>query len=220
MVRSAMGAPVPFVFLGGIELREMLGVKARDERELMEHLERVPVESIFYHTHSVFLRRQVLPGGYPNDFATWVGAQVRDQVLAERLAVVDPFEYGSLETLREDLVSIVDAHIASLNPVPRVVFGEPFFFVRSHLIQVPTGLQARTLAEFRDCLAQVDASAIFLHALEARVRRGVPGGDFAAWLAEALGLPALGEAVGRVNPYGGGLERMRADILRLLAAHA
>lgn len=213
-----MAEPAPFAFFGCIELREILGLRARDERELMENLERAPLDSVYYHTHSVFLRHHQITGAYPNDFANWVASQVRDQVLGERLAVVDPFTFGSLEVLREELVSIIDHHIATLHPVPRVVFGEPFFFVQSHVIEVPTGLEARTLAEFRRCLAEVDTSSIYFHALESRVRRGHSHGDFAAWIGETLGLQTLAEAIVRINPYLGGLEEIRVRMLRLLDA--
>ena len=209
-------ATTPFRFFGCIELREILGLRARDERELMELLERVPLGSVYYHTHSVFLRHHQLTAGYPNDFANWVAFQVRDQVLGERLAVLDPLAFGSLEELREELVSVIDHHIATLHPVPRVVFGDPFFFVQSHVIDVPTRLEARTLGEFRQCLAQVDASSIYFHALESRVRRGHPHGDFAEWTERALGLRSLAEEIARLNPYLGGLEEIRARMLELL----
>lgn len=208
----------PFAFVGCIELREILGRRARDERELMEDLEQVPPGSVYSHTHGIFLRHPQLIRVYPNDFATWVATQIRDQVLAERLAVVDPFQFASLEELREELISIIDHHIATLHPVPRVVFGEPFFFLQSHLVQVPTGLTARTLDEFRECLATVDASAIYLQALDARLRRRLPGGDFAQWIGGDLGLPSLAEGIGRINPYLGGLEQIRIQMLRLLDA--
>lgn len=213
-----MVEPAPFVFFGCIELREILGLRARDERELMELLERAPLGSVYYHTHSVFLRHHQITGAYPNDFANWVASQVRDQVLGERLAVVDPFAFPSLEALREELVSIIDHHIAALHPVPRVVFGDPFFFVQSHVIEVPTGLEACTLGEFRRCLAEVDASSIYFHALESRVRRGHPHGDFADWIEQALGLQSQAEEIARINPYLGGLEEIRARMLRLLDA--
>ncbi len=213
-----MATVAPFVFFGCIELREILGLRARDERELMELLERAPLGSLYYHTYSVFLRDHQLTGAYPNDFANWVAFQVRDQVLAERLAVVDPFSIAGLEALREELVSIVDHHIATLHPVPRVVFGDPFFFVQSHVIEVPTGLEARTLGEFRRCLAEVDASSIYFHALESRVRRGHPRGDFAQWIERELGLPSLAEEIARLNPYLGGLEGIRPRMLGLLDA--
>ncbi len=209
-------AAAPFRFYGCIELREMLGLRARDERELMEVLERAPLGSVYYHTHSVFLRHPQMTGAYPNDFANWVAIQVRDQVLAERLAVVDPVALQNLEQLREELVSVIDHHIASLHPVPRVVFGDPFFFVQSHVIEVRTAIEAWTLGEFRGGLAKVDASSIYLHALESRVRRGHRRGDFAEWIGQALGLTSLAEEVARINPYLGGLEEIRIRMLRLI----
>ena len=214
----AMTQVRPFAFFGCIELREILGRRARDERELMEGLEQVPLDSVYYHTHSVFLRHPQMTEAFPNDFANWVATQVRDQVLAERLAVVDPFQFPNLEELREELISIIDHHLSTLHPVPRVVFGDPFFFVQSHVIEVPTGLEARTLEEFRRCLAEVDASAVYYHALDARVRRGLRGGDFAHWIGEELGRPSLTAEIGRINPYLGGLGQIRAETLRLVDA--
>src|SRR3989304_1528583 len=127
-----MAQPAPCVFFGCIELRELLGRRARDERELLEQLERAPLGSVYYHTHSVFLRHHQVTGAYPNDFSNWAAAPVTDQVLAAPLAVVDPFEFEDLERLREELISIVDEPISNRHPAPRVVFGEPFFFIQSH----------------------------------------------------------------------------------------
>ena len=206
----------PFTFVGCLELREILGRRARDERELMEELEQIPAASVYYHTQSIFLRHPRIAGAYPNDFANWVATQIRDQVLAERLAVVDPYMFGSVEELREELVSIVDSHISALNPVPRVVFGDPFFFVQSHVREVPTGLEARTLPDFRRCLAEVDISAVYLHALHTRVRGDMAGGDFALWIGQELRRDSLAAAIGRINPYLGGLEEIRREMLRLI----
>lgn len=207
-----------FTFVGCLELREILGRRARDERELMEEIEQIPAASVYYHTHSIFLRHPRIAGAYPNDFANWVATQVRDQLLAERLAVVDPYMFGSVEELREELVSILDSHISALNPVPRIVFGDPFFFVQSHLLEVPTGLEARTLPAFRRCLAEVDLSAVYLHTLHARVRGEVAGGDFSRWIGQELGRGPLAAAIGRINPYLGGLEDIRRETLRLIDA--
>ena len=218
MAERAATATRPFQFTGCVELREITGRRARDERELMEEIEGAPAESIYYHTDTVFLRRPLIAGSYPNDFAIWVAVQIRDQVLAERLGMVDPFQFESIERTREEILSILDDHLEGLNPVPRVVFGDPFFFVRSHLIEVPTGMSARSLPEFRAALAEVDVSAIYLHALDARSRRGVRGGQFAECLGEELGLSELAERVGRLNPYLGGLERVRQMMLALVDA--
>jgi hypothetical protein len=202
-----------FSFIGCVELRQALGRRARDERELMDRLEEVPAGSVFYHTHGYFLRHRPLTTAYGNDFATWVAVQVRDQVLAERLAVVNPFEFPSLEDLREELVAVINDHLTHLSSVPRVEFGEPFHFQQSHIVQVPLGPGVTSLAEFRDGLAEVDSSAIYFHMVEARARLGRRSGDFAEWIRTSLELPPLADRIERIDTYMTSLERVRARVL-------
>lgn len=209
-------ARTPFAFVGCHELRQSLGRRAHDERELLECLEQVPSGSVFHHVYGHFLRHRFYAGPYANDFASWVATHVRDRILAERLAVLDPFEFGDLEQLREELVSIIDDHLSHLPIVPRVVGGEPFWFVESHIVPIPTGQQARTLAGFRRCVAEVDASAVYYHTVEARVRLGRRAGDFADWLRASLGRADLAQQVERIDLYCLSLDRVRARILGLL----
>src|SRR5256712_11327866 len=172
-------ASQPFIFTGCVEVRQALDHRATDERELLERLEEVPAGSVFYHTHGYFLRQRAITTVYGNDFASWMATQVRDQVLAERLAVVNPFEFASLEHVREELVSIIHDHLRRLSAVPRVEFGEPFYFQQSHLVEVSLGAGAAPLARFRAGLATVDARALHLHMGGARARLGPPAGAFA-----------------------------------------
>ena len=206
----------PFVFFGCVELRQALDKTALDERELMDRIEEVPAGSIFYHTHGYFLRHRPVTMAYGNDFARWVALEVRDQALAERLALVDPFEFPNLEDLREELITIVHDHVARLSSVPRVEFGEPFYFQESHIVEIPLGVTARSLAEFRSGLAGAEASAIYFHMVEARARLGRRSGDFAEWLRNALGIPELADRIGHIDTYMTSLERVRAKILSLV----
>jgi hypothetical protein len=203
----------PFEFTACLELREMLGRSAWDERELLTGIEEVPQESIFYHTHSSFLRSRYLAAPYPNDFATWAAIQVRDRVLGERLAAVDPFDYSELETLRAELITIIDDHLGDLQSVPRIVYGEPFHFMRSTIIEVPSGVTARTLEEFRDGLRRVDLSAIYFHFFEPRGRRD-PAAP-AEWLEDELGEAQLAAQVRRLNPYISSLDGLRDRLLAM-----
>jgi uncharacterized protein DUF5752 len=206
----------PFRFIGCVELRQAMDQRATDERELLDRLEDVPAGSIFYHTHGYFLRHRPITTAYGNDFAAWVAGQVRDQVLAERLAVINPFEFASLEDLRDELMSVVHDHLVRLSAVPRVEFGEAFHFQQSHIVEVPLGAAATTLAEFRTGLAEVDASAIYFHMVEARARLGRRSGDFAEWIRGSLALPALAERIERIDAYMTSLERVRARVLSLV----
>ena len=209
-------AKEPFHFVGCAELEQTLGDRAEDEKRLLELLERVSPDSVYYHTHSYFLRRRYIPTPYTNDFADWAALEVRDQVLAEKLAVVDPYEFEGLETLRDELVSIIDEHLSGMMIAPRVVFGEPFYFKQSWIVPVDTGLVVSSLKEFRDTLAEVDVSAIYFHSFEARMRLNHREGDFSLWCREALEWPALATALATVNPYLGSLERVRSRLLIVL----
>ena len=200
----------PFLFIECSELREILGEEADDEKRLVELLESVPLDSIYFHTHSYFLRHSYVERVYPNDFAQWVAMEVRDHVLGERLAVVDPFEFRELDAFRAELISIIDDHLSRTPIVPRVIFGAPFHFNKSRILQVPTRMEVRTLQEFR---SEVEVSAIYFHVFEARHRLRQEESDFSAWIDQSLGMPELAEKLRAINPYLGSLERVRSALL-------
>lgn len=206
----------PFVFMGCVEVRQALDRQALDERELLDRLEEVPAGSIFYHTHGYFLRHRPVTTAWGNDFARWVAVELRDRALSERLAVVDPFEFATLEDLREELVTIVHDHLRRLTTVPRAEPSGAFHFQQSHLVEVELGPRASTLAEFRAGLAVVDASAIYVHMVGARTRLGRRSGDFAEWMRTSLRLPELADRIDRIDTFMTSLERVRARVLSLV----
>lgn len=205
----------PFQFMACWELREMLGRRAADAQELLDGLDEVPLDSIYFHTHSYFLRHPYIAGPYPNDFANWAAIQLRDRVLGERLAVIDPSEVGDLEGLRNELVTIIDDHLSHVGYVPRVVYGELFFFMQSRILAVPAGIKVRTLTEFREGLERVDSSAVYFHVLAAMARKGKRRSDFAIWIDDSLGLKELAARVSAVNPYATSLEGVRKRLVDL-----
>jgi hypothetical protein len=206
----------PFAFMACMELKEFVGVRAENERQLAQLLDEVPLDSIYYHTHGFLLRHRLVAGPYPNDFATWVDGQVRDRVLGERLAMVDPADFTTLQALREELVSVVDEHLRRLGIVPQVVSGTAFDFIQSKIVEIPTGVEARTLPELRNALLEVDQSALYYHLVEARLRLGRGRNDFAAWLERGLGLAELAARIQAVNPYAATLEQTRARLIAIL----
>ncbi|MGH7821365.1 MAG: DUF5752 family protein [Candidatus Binatia bacterium] len=204
----------PFHFMACWELREMLGRRASDVQELLDGLEEAPLDSIYFHTHSYFLRHPYIAGPYPSDFANWAAIQVRDRVLGERLAVVDPFEIGDLEALRTELITILDDHLSNVGFVPRVTYGEPFYFMQSRILAVPTGVKARSLPEFTEVLERVDASSIYFHVFDAMARKGGRS-DFQIWVEDGLGQSDLARRIARVNPYAASLEGVRGRVVEL-----
>ncbi len=207
-----------FSFTDCIEIKEVLGKRADDEKALMDLVEEAPVDAIYYHTHSYFLRHYYITGPYPNDFANWAAVQVRDRVLGEKLSSVTPTPSYSLEDVRNEVMEIIDTHLASLKIIPAATYGQPFYLMKSRIIEVPTNLEAGSLKEFREALAVVDASAIYNHIFEARMRVRKGKSDFALWLEEVMGLTELAEKIENVDAYMYSLEGLRAKLLELCDA--
>ena len=208
-------ARVSFRFVSCMELREALGKRAMDVHRLLELIEDVPADSLYYHTHSYYLRHSYSQGPFPNDFATWVALHVQDRVLAEGLGQLDPFEFEHIEQLRRAILTILGDHLNRLPTVPRCTTDEPFEFVSSHIIEADLGSEVWTLQQFRDVLASVDVGALYNHMCEARLRKGRPSGDFALWVEEGLGMPDLAAQLVRVGRLGLSLEGMRVRLVEL-----
>jgi len=204
-----------FHFMGCIEIKELLGKKADDEQELLELIEEVPIDSIYYHTHSYFLRHFHITGPYPNDFANWAAIQVRDRILGEKLAVVTPSGSKNLEDIRSELIELIDSHLSSIKIVPSVAYGQPFYFMQSRIIEIPTGDIASNLPDFYETIKTVDASAIYNHVFEARLRDRKGRSDFAIWLDEVLGLKELSDKIEMLDCYMYSLESLRAKLIDL-----
>lgn len=204
-----------FVFNDCVEIKELTGKKADDELTLMELIEEAPIDCIYFHIHSCFLRHFYIVGPYPNDFANWVVMQVRDRVLAEKMSAITPSRDKDMEDVRDELVGVIDEHLASIKTNPSVIYGQPFYLMNSKIIEIPTQIEVKNLKEFRNALAVVDASAIYNHVFEARLRVRRGRSDFAIWIEEVLGLKSLADKIEQIDSYMYSLEGLRAKILSL-----
>lgn len=204
-----------FQFMGCIEIKELLGKRADDEMELLELIKEVPIDSIYYHTHSYFLRHFYIAGPYPNDFANWAAIQVRDRVLGEKLAEVTPSGEKNLEDIRTELIEIIEGHLSTMKIVPSVMYGQPFHFMQSRIIEVSTGITVSNLQEFFEALKTVDASALYNHVFEARLRDRRGRSDFSIWMEEVLNMKELADKFEMVDSYMYTLEGLRSKLLDL-----
>jgi hypothetical protein len=141
--------------------------------------------------------------------------EVRDNVLGEKLASVSPSVNKTIEDIRNELIDIIDSHLSSIKIVPSVVYGEPFYFMNSRMIEVPTGVKANSLEDFTEKLKKIDASAIYYHTFEARMRVRRGRSDFALWLKEVLGLKDLADNIEKIDCYMYSLEGLRNKIVEM-----
>jgi len=90
------------------------------------------------------LRHKYVAGPYPNDFATWAAIQVRDRVLEEKLAILEPYDFENLEVLRAEIVTTIEEHLSNCRSFPERSMASPSISCNLESLKSPTSLQART----------------------------------------------------------------------------
>lgn len=158
------------------------GEEAQNLRELRDRIQRVSAGSLYYHFWGRLLRPVFEGREYHNDFANWAGYSLRDLVLAERLAIVDPAEYDSIDDLREELIEVLEVRLAEEGRVPWARVSETFHFIRSELVVFATGVEVRHPHDLPAVFQTLSLSSIYYHFIDARHLSGDGTDDFQRWL--------------------------------------
>jgi hypothetical protein len=191
-------------------LLKSTGKKAKSLRELRDLIASVSAGSIFHHTYQYFLKGHIFE--YTNDFSHWVGESLEESALAEQLSNIDPYDFTDIERLREALLRTVDDYLASF-PEPREALPrDEFYFNETVTLLFPAGIQARNLAEFLMAIRYVDASSLYYHFYDARLRLGERVNDFSKWFDKELGKKDLAQKILSIDPFMHNLEGIRERI--------
>jgi hypothetical protein len=206
-------AETPFQFVAAPFLTLIDNQVVNTLGEFQDALAHASDASIFYHTFQTLGRHHFLTEGFSNDFAQWVLASLNRPSLAERLGGIDVRDYVSIAELRADVLRMVaeycetdprDAHLSAF---------EPFYFCEGVDVTAPLGLDARTLAEFRDGIAQISHSSFYHHFIASRLRLQLQTNDFSFWLENSLGLRALATRCNRIDIYANTLDSSRQQMI-------
>lgn len=212
-------AKEPFEFRSRLNLTLLIGERARDLAELVEHLKTVPGSVIYHHTHHFLVQHQFLSPEPPNDFAYWVSNILQEQQLGEELAAIDILRFQTIRELREQLIAVMQSHLERVSDVRVAPPGMEFNFMRSVSFVLPTGYIAHDLKEFRDALMHVSLSAISYHMFDARLRLERGDNDFARWIAEEVGDAKLAAELRSIDPYTHTEEGLRKRMVALIDRH-
>jgi hypothetical protein len=206
----------PFQFVTASYLTRVNSQRATNLNELRLGLEQTSDESIFHHTFQTLSRHHFLTEGFSNDFAQWVLASLNDAELAEQLAGLDIRDYPSLADLRGDLRRLVTDYCEAHPTGAQQSAFEPFYFSESVVVTVPLGVEASTLAEFRDALTRVSHDTFYHHFIASRLRLHLGTNDFSHWLATDLEAPDLARRVNRIDIYTNTLDTARDELIELV----
>ena len=208
----------PFLIKDCALLTIATGKTARNLKEMADHLHTIHRGSIYHHFWDVLLRPAFVEPEYKNDFAEWAHGALQDDILAERLSIIDPATFEDLESLRQGLLEIMEQR---LDEIETLVWTKPdlqFHFVRSQIIVFDTRKTIEAPEHLVDAIPLMTKESVFYHFIDARRRSPEKMDDFRSWL-KMCGVDCEGlfNQLAEVDPYFGSLVELRAELSNLFA---
>lgn len=217
--RPLKQASEPFRFFTRLHLKELTNLRARNLREFVGILKKAPDSVVYYHTHHFIEEHHFLTPEPPNDFAVWVTDALGNEVLGEKLASLDTFEFTNLGALRDRLVGIIEEFLTRDPGSREAPPGREFHFVRSVSIILPLPYLTHDLREFVEVLRNVSHGSLYFHVFESRLRLGRGLNDFSAWIEDDLDEPELADSIAHLDPYNYTLEGLRSSLIQQIEKH-
>jgi hypothetical protein len=179
---STNGVNLPFLVRDCALVAISTGKRAQNLRELRDHALNIHEGSIYYHFWGGLLQPHFDDPQFNNDFANWSHYRLHDNILAERLAVIDPTDFEELEDLRREVVEVLDQRLDEVERPTWVDTDGEFHFIRSQIVVFDTGLRIENPEDLPDLVARMSVGSIFYHVIDARRRYPKRADDFRAWL--------------------------------------
>lgn len=210
-----------FIVMDCALLTRMSGLPpAFNLRELRDRIGTCSDDVLYHHFCETSLRATFDDPEYRNDFAVWAKEKLADRILAERLGIIDPYEYESMASLKQMVLDIIEDRMSELSPwVPAVRPGGEFFFMEAVIVAFETKGRIKHPSEMAGAIQEMTNGSIFFHFLEGLRRPPVHKDDFSAWLLEygPSGKP-YARAISGIDFYFKGLPALRDELTRALYA--
>jgi len=213
MIDKDASAFVPFYIKDCTLAAIATGAKAQTLAELRDRIIVAHPSSVYFHFWEGRLRTAFEHREYHNDFANWIHTYLHDDILAERLDLINPMEYDDIEFVRADLIGLINNRIEEIDYVPWVKSEDQFEFVRSKIIIFSTSYHIHTPHELVSIFPLLTHSSIFYHVIDAARRLPEKDNDFSAWLSGFGNQYAdLCSELRRIDPYFISMEALQAKI--------
>jgi hypothetical protein len=216
----AMETPPVFAVKDCALITIATGRKAINLAELRENLQSISADSIYHHFWGGLLVPRFEEREFNNDFAGWVRHGLREPELAERLAAIDPGEAEDMETLRQQLLEIIEERLDESESSRWMPAARQFEFLRSQLVVFDTKRRLVKPADLADQIPEMSTSSIFYHFIDARSRAPYESDDFRFWLSGCgEEYRELCTQLAAVDPFFSSLSQMRQELADLFSAY-
>ncbi len=197
------------------------GEKAQNIREMHNRLLQTHDDNvIYYHFWGGLLRPHFVDREYQNHFAGWAFHDLHDNRLAEKLSIINPAHYHSIEALRQEVIEVFEARMDEDDAATRVEAEHPFFFMRSQIVVFDTRLRVATPEELPGLTPDLSLGSLFYHFIDSRRRSESGGDDFTQWLQCWGGrYRDLMDEILTVDPYFNSLIELREELAAIFSSH-
>jgi hypothetical protein len=158
------------------------GKKAQTLKELLSIIYDIQPGCIYYHFWGDKLRPKFVDMEYFNDFAFWAWDSLNDTVLAERLAVLDPTIFPDLESLRQEIIDILEERLDETEHATWTHADQQLHFIHSQIVVFETEHTIEKPEHLAKAISSMSLSSVFYHFIDARQRTPEHVDDFRAWL--------------------------------------
>jgi hypothetical protein len=201
----------PFLIMDCAPVQIATGLKSYSLRELRDSIAKVHPGSLYHHFWGRLLSPTFDEPEYTNDFAAWTYHEMHDKKAAEMLSVTRPKDFDSIESLRSELIDILEARLDESEKIHLTVADQPFHFVRSQLVIFNTGRIIDRFEDMATSVREMTSGSIFYHFIEATRRTPDRTDDFTAWIRmTSPDWEPVCECISSIDPYFSSLEEIRS----------
>jgi hypothetical protein len=213
------GSPEPFAIHDCSLVRCPTGRSCANLRELRDAVQAVSEAALEHHMMRCVLEDHFALYEFPNDLARWCWSSLGDQILAEHLGVVDPYQHATMAGLRTALMEAIEDRLWGLDRIPWCRPGLELHWIESRLVTYDTGERVSTPAALFEAIERMSTRSLFYHVHEARRRSGGSTDDFSLWLESYGGMPDVVARLRKIDFYFLNLVQLRDELLAAFRAH-
>lgn len=185
--------------------------------EFRDKLMTIDEGCIYHHFWGGHLRPMFVDPEYHNDFAAWAHHVLHDDILAERLGIIDPIDYNDLEQLRAVVLEVIEGRLDEREEFYWSKKREKFHFVRSKIVIFSTPLQMVNPIDLIEIVPIMSTHSIFYHFIDAKRRSQEGWDDFSLWL-QSFGekYHDLIHQIRSLDPYFFTLVQLKKELLKII----
>jgi hypothetical protein len=203
----------PFAVFDCSLARLPIGRSCSNLRELLDAIRTVPDMVIEHHMARCVLTDHFDLYEFPNELARWCWDMLGDHMLAEQLGLIDPYQHESIDSLRAELVNVIEERVWGIDRVPSCPPGLEFHLVGSRLVAYDTGERIPTPTALAEAIPLFSLRSFFYHVHIARRRTAGHSDDFSNWLESYGADPALVARLRKIDAHFLNLGQVRDQVI-------